>query len=124
MSCVLQAARDDDEGRAIFEPPARLIEENLWRAIRWGAAGELIDLERGACLPARSAFDQLLEWTAPVRSELGIEPQFPALNGAQRQLAAYSEGQSITDVYASTVAQTRQSFGGDQPASPTEVSTS
>ena len=124
VACVMQCARDDDEGRPIFEPPARLIEENLWRAIRWGAAGELIDLARGVCLPARAAFEDLLEWTAPVRSELGIEAQFPALNGAQRQAAAFAEGQSIADVYASTVAQTRQSFEGDQPTSPTEVSTS
>jgi carboxylate-amine ligase len=124
VACVLQCARDDDDGRPIFEPAARLIEENLWRAIRWGAAGELIDLERGVCLPARAAFDQLLEWTAPVRAELGIEPQFPALNGAERQAVAFAEGQSIADVYASTVAQTRQSFGGDKPTSPTEVSTS
>ena len=124
VACVMQCARDDDEGRPIFEPPARLIEENLWRAIRWGAAGELIDLARGVCLPARAAFEDLLEWTAPVRSELGIEAQFPALNGAQRQATAFAEGQSIADVYASTVAQTRQSFGGDQPTSPTEVSTS
>ena len=124
VACVMQCARDDDEGRPIFEPPARLIEENLWRAIRWGASGELIDLERGVCLPARAAFEDLLEWTAPVRSELGIEPQFPALNGAQRQAAAFAEGQSIADVYASTVAHTRQSFGGDPPTSPTEVSTS
>lgn len=123
VACVLQCARDDDQQRSTFQPPARLIEENLWRAIRWGAAGELIDLERGSCLPARAAFDQLLEWTAPVRSEIGIEPQFPALNGAERQAAAFAQGQSIADVYASTVAQTRQSFGGDQPTSPTEVST-
>jgi carboxylate-amine ligase len=124
VACVLQCARDDDDGRPIFEPAARLIEENLWRAIRWGAAGELIDLERGVCLPARAAFDQLLEWTSPVRAELGIEPRFPALNGAERQAVAFAEGQSIADVYASTVAQTRQSFGGDKPTSPTEVSTS
>jgi carboxylate-amine ligase len=124
VACVLQCARDDDDGRPIFEPAARLIEENLWRAIRWGAAGELIDLERGVCLPARAAFEQLLEWTVPVRAELGIEPRFPALNGAERQAVAFAEGQSIADVYASTVAQTRQSFGGDKPTSPTEVSTS
>ena len=123
VACVLQCARDDDDGRPIFEPPARLIEENLWRAIRFGAEGELIDLERGICVPARAAFEGLLEWTAPVRSELGVEPEFPSMNGAQRQSAALAEGMSIADVYASTVAQTQQTFGADEPASPTEVST-
>jgi len=122
VACVLQAARDDDEGRPVFEPPPRLIEENVWRAIRWGAAGELIDLESGLCLPARTAIAQLAEWTAPLRDELGIELQFPVINGAERQAAALAEGQSIADVYASTVELTRQTFGADEPTRATEGS--
>ncbi len=124
VACVLQAARDDDEGRPTFDPPPRLIEENLWRAIRWGVSGELIDLERGSCLPARAAVDQLLEWTTPIRAELAVEPQFPLQNGAERQAEELAKGLSIKDVYASTVAQTRQMFGADPPKSSTEVSTS
>ncbi len=124
VACVLQAARDDDEGRPAFDPPPRLIEENLWRAIRWGVSGELIDLERGSCLPARAAVDQLMEWTTPIRAELAIEPQFPQQNGAERQAEELAKGLSIKDVYASTVAQTRQMFGADAPKSSTEVSTS
>ncbi len=124
VACVLQAARDDDEGRPAFDPPPRLIEENLWRAIRWGVGGELIDLERGSCLPARAAVDQLLEWTTPIRAELAIEPQFPQQNGAERQAEELAKGLSIKDVYASTVAQTRQMLGADAPKSSTEVSTS
>ncbi len=124
VACVLQAARDDDEGRPAFDPPPRLIEENLWRAIRWGVGGELIDLERGSCLPARAAVDQLLEWTTPIRAELAIEPRFPQQNGAERQAEELAKGLSIKDVYASTVAQTRQMLGADAPKSSTEVSTS
>jgi len=124
VACVLQAARDDDEGRPAFDPPPRLIEENLWRAIRWGVGGELIDLKRGSCLPARAAVDQLLEWTTPIRAELAIEPQFPQQNGAERQAEELAKGLSIKDVYASTVAQTRQMLGADAPKSSTEVSTS
>ncbi len=124
VACVLQAARDDDEGRPAFDPPPRLIEENLWRAIRWGVSGELIDLERGSCLPARAAVNQLLEWTTPIRAELAVEPQFPQQNGAERQAEELAKGLSIKDVYASTVAQTRQMFGADAPKSSTEVSTS
>src|SRR5687767_14266653 len=41
-SLVARLARAYDEGRAIEPLPHRLIEENLWRAIRWGLAGELI----------------------------------------------------------------------------------
>ncbi len=122
VACVLQTARDDDEGKPVFEPPPRLIEENLWRAIRWGAAGELIDLQSGLCTPARTAIAQLAEWTAPLRAELGIELQLPVANGAERQSAALAEGQSITDVYASTVELTRQTFGASAPTRATEGS--
>jgi carboxylate-amine ligase len=78
-------ARDVDEGVPFVDPPPRLIEENMWRAIRYGLDGRLIDLERGEEYPAREAIERLAAWTAPVRAELGIEPAFPERNGAQRQ---------------------------------------
>ena len=59
----------------------------MWRAIRYGLDGRLIDLDRGEEYPAREAIERLLAWTAPVRAELGIEPSFPERNGAQRQRA-------------------------------------
>ena len=40
-------ARALDEGRPLPDHPPRLLEENMWRAIRWGMNGELIDLEQG-----------------------------------------------------------------------------
>ena len=57
----------------------------MWRAIRHGLDGELIDLERAEEQPAAEAVERLLAWTAPVRGELGIEVALPELNGAQRQ---------------------------------------
>src|SRR4051795_8457285 len=39
VACVLQAARDEDEARPASDPPRRLVEENLWRAIRFGLDG-------------------------------------------------------------------------------------
>src|SRR5580704_18738782 len=77
VACVAQAARDVDEAVPFTDPPPRLIEENMWRAIRFGLDGRLIDLERGEEYPARAAIERLLAWTAPVRAELGIEPVFP-----------------------------------------------
>lgn len=119
VACVLQAARDEDEGRPIPDIPGRLIEENLWRAIRWGDEGELIDFAAGSPVPARQAIDGLLEWTAPVRDEGSIEVELPGRTGARRQLDALEEGQSIADVYAGTVALTGESYGA---AAPMEVS--
>ena len=51
VACVAQAARDVDEGVPFADPPRRLIEENMWRAIRYGLDGRLIDLERGRGVP-------------------------------------------------------------------------
>ena len=59
-------ARAIDEGEPLAEQPHRLIEENMWRAIRYGLSGELIDLERGEVRPARARLERLLEWVAPV----------------------------------------------------------
>src|SRR6476646_3870027 len=42
-----RCARAYDEGERLPDLPNRLLEENLWRAIRYGLSGELIDLERG-----------------------------------------------------------------------------
>lgn len=84
VACVAQAARDHDEGREFTPLAPRYIEENLWRAIRFGLDGKLIDLRSGEEYPAAAAADRLLEWTAPVRGELGIEPQIPSANATQR----------------------------------------
>ena len=55
-----------DEGEPLRALPNRLIEENMWRAIRYGLSGELIDFDRGVVVPARSRIESLLEWVEPV----------------------------------------------------------
>ena len=87
-ACVAQTALAYDEhgydgsGGPL---PDREIEENLWRAIRHGMGGEMIDFRDGAELvEARAVLDQLLAWTEPARSQLGIKVDLPELNGAQR----------------------------------------
>ena len=84
-ACVAQAAIDHDDGVAFEDPPRRLVEENFWRAIRYGLDGKLIDLERGEEFPAAVVTDRLLAWTAPARAALGVEAALPSENGAQRQ---------------------------------------
>ncbi len=110
VACIAQAVRDVDE-RAPFEDPApRLIEENMWRAIRFGLDGRLIDLDRAQEYPAREAIERLLAWTAPVRAELAIEPVFPEHNGAQRQRRMIDAGASREEVFAASVNETRASY--------------
>ncbi len=120
VACVAQAARDLDSGLPFEDPPRRLIEENVWRAVRYGLDGELIDLERAETYPAREAADRLLEWTAPARAELEIEIAFPSLNGAQRQRRMIEKGMSPVEVYRAMVAQARETY----PAGEVEVTSS
>jgi glutamate---cysteine ligase / carboxylate-amine ligase len=120
VACVAQAARDEDEGLPFTDLPRRLIEENLWRAVRYGLDGEFIDLERGERYPAAATFERLLEWSAPVRSEMGIDVVLPPLNGAQRQRRMSQGGMSLGEVYAASVAETRDTYA-QSIGSPAEV---
>ena len=110
VACIAQAARDVDDGVPFSHPPPRLVDENFWRAIRFGLDGRLIDLERRLEYPAREAIDRLARWTAPVRAELGIEPSFPERNGAQRQRQLIDAGATREEVFAAAVEETRQTY--------------
>jgi carboxylate-amine ligase len=109
-ACIAQAAIDHDEGAAPPLAPQRLVDENLWRAIRYGLDGRMIDLERGEEFPAAALPDRLLAWTAPARTALGIDPAFADRNGAQRQRDALEAGASIEEVFAAEVATTQSSY--------------
>jgi carboxylate-amine ligase len=110
VACVAQAARDVDEGAAASALPGRLIEENLWRAIRHGLDGELLELPSGEPFAAAETVERLLAWTGPARAELGLEVALPQANGAQRQRAMLASGRELREVYAATVAQTRETY--------------
>jgi glutamate---cysteine ligase / carboxylate-amine ligase len=112
VACVAQAARDVDDGVPFEQLPGRMIEENMWRALRYGLDGELLDLERGRPYPAGEALERLLRWTAPVRVELGIDVSLPQLNGAQRQRRMIDASLEMSEIYASTVASTRETYAG------------
>jgi carboxylate-amine ligase len=115
VACVAQAARDVDAGVEIDVPP-RLIEENMWRAIRFGMDGRLIRLTTGEEREMRAVVDDMLAWTAPVRAEHGIgDPAFGDRNSAQRQRALIAEGLSPAEVYAATVRETRATYAQEVP---------
>ena len=60
----------------------------MWRAIRYGLEGRMIDFERREEFDARAIPDRLMAWTAPARAQLGIEPVLPEETGVQRQRRA------------------------------------
>ncbi len=94
-----------DEGEPLPDYPHRLIEENLWRAIRYGLSGELIDLATGDVRPARAHLERLLEWVAPAAEEIGAAPYLtiPSANAAERQIARLAGGATLEEIYAEQV---------------------
>ena len=48
-----------------------LIEENKWRAVRWGVEGKLLDFGRREEVPFSQLVDELLEWIDDVVDDLG-----------------------------------------------------
>ena len=104
-SLAARIARAHDEGEPLPDLPHRLIEENFWRAIRWGLSGELIDFVRGETIPARARLEELAEWVLPVAEEIGAAPllAIPERNPAERQLARLEEGATPREIYAEEV---------------------
>jgi carboxylate-amine ligase len=121
-ACIAQAAMEYDEHgyEGAGAPLAdREIEENLWRAIRHGLSGKMIDFRRGVEVEARETLDSIIDWAEPARSQLGIDLRPPERNGAQRARAALEAGASIEDVYRDAVAETRRTYtGAEQAAEP------
>jgi glutamate---cysteine ligase / carboxylate-amine ligase len=109
-ACIAQSALDYDDGRLGTPLRQREIEENLWRAIRHGMDGRMIDYERRAEIPTREAVERLVAWTAPARESLGIDVSIPEANGAQRAYRALASGASIREIFKDSVAETHRTY--------------
>jgi len=120
-ACIAQTALDYDEhgydGKGAPQAD-REIEENLWRAIRYGAGGRMIDWRRGEEMPTRSLLERVLAWSEPARSRLGLDLSLPERNGAERAREALDSGVSIEDVYRDAVAETRRTYAGARASEP------
>jgi carboxylate-amine ligase len=112
-SLVARVARAYDEGRPVEPLPHRLIEENFWRAIRWGLPGELLDFDRGEPIPARQRLEELVEWVLPVAEEIGAAPYLaiPEQSAAERQIERFEDGATLEQIYAEQV-QATERIGG------------
>jgi carboxylate-amine ligase len=113
VACVAQAAREVDAGETPPDLPHRLIEENMWRAIRHGLDGSLLDLHapRIEPYPAAEALDRLKAWT-------GADITLPELNGAQRQRRMIDAGASPAEVYAAAVRETHATYHQEEERVP------
>lgn len=100
-----------------------LIEENKWRAVRYGLDGKLIDFGKKAECPARDLIREMLEWFLDdVVDELGsreaVEYAFRIMDegsSADRQLAVYQRTGDLNAVVDHLIAETEEGVYDDAP---------
>ena len=109
-ACIVQAALDHDDGRLPKPLRQREIEENLWRAIRYGMDGEMIDW-RGSGGADRPT---------PRSSGCSSGPRRPAMRRGDRRFLRARTARSgpraargrasLADIYREAVAETRRTY--------------
>jgi len=101
----------------------RLLDENRWRASRYGIDGKLIDFGRETEVDARSLLNELLEFVSTEVNELGSEKEMAHIErimregtGADRQLAVWKRTQDMKTVVDHIVAETYEGLNMSRPA--------
>jgi carboxylate-amine ligase len=91
----------------------RLLDENRWRAARYGIDGKMIDFGKEAEADERSLLNELLDFVSTEVKELGSEREMAHIEriiregtGADRQLAAWERTQDMKAVVDHIVAET------------------
>ena len=92
-----------------------LIQENKWRAVRWGLDGKLIDFGKQKEVPVRDLIHELLDFVDDVVDELGSRKEIEYIytileNGtsADRQLKKFEETNDLNAVVDQLVAETME----------------
>jgi carboxylate-amine ligase len=92
-----------------------LIEENKWRAARYGIEGKLIDFGKEAEVPMRELIPELLELVDDVVDDLGSRSAVEYINtmlregtSAERQLRVFQESGDLKEVVRHLVAETKR----------------
>jgi carboxylate-amine ligase len=95
-----------------------LIEENKWRAARWGLDGKLIDFGKREEVPMRQLALELLEFVDDVVDELGSREAVEYVHvvlregtSSDRQLAVYKETGDMASVVRHIVEETKAGIG-------------
>ena len=103
--------------------PTSLLNENKWRAARYGLDGKLIDFPNQREIPTRDAIHELLDFVDDLVDDLGSRHEMnhlrqllesPEGTGADRQLAIYEQTGDLVSVTRWLIQATMQ---GIEPAS-------
>lgn len=109
--------------------PRTLIEENKWRAMRYGLDGYVLDFVRNRRLTMRESIIELLEFVDDVIDDLGTRREInhlrcllthPQGTGADRQIEVYQRTHSIQAVIQYLIEQTAQGLGLDAKEAHTQ----
>ena len=95
--------------------PRRLLDENRWRASRYGIDGKLIDFGRKCEMDERDLLHEMLEFIEPEVDELGSRAEIAHIEriiregtGADRQLMVWERTQDMKAVVDQIVAETNE----------------
>jgi carboxylate-amine ligase len=101
----------------------RLLDENRWRASRYGIDGKLIDFGKETEVEARSLLNELLEFVSTEVNDLGTQKEMAHIErimregtGADRQLAVWERAQDMKAVVDHIVAETYEGLNVSRPA--------
>ena len=101
----------------------RVIDENRWRASRYGLDGKLIDFGRKCEVETRSLIHEILEFIGPEVDELGSQREMQHIEkilregtGADRQLAVWERTQDTKAVVDQIIAETNEGLELEEPA--------
>jgi carboxylate-amine ligase len=94
IQCLVVAlSREIDEGTYLHEYHPMMVQQNKWRAMRYGASAKLVDGPHMTPRSVQQIVDELVELLTPLARELGCEAELasaralPSMTGAARQLA-------------------------------------
>ena len=97
--------------------PRHFIEENKWRAMRYGLDAEIVDFVQERRLSMRESIEELLDFVEDVVDDLGSRREMaylrslledPRGTGADRQIAVYKETNDTLAVTRFLMQQTLQ----------------
>jgi carboxylate-amine ligase len=118
VQCLVVAISEQiDEGTYLSEYHPMIVQQNKWRATRFGAQAQLVDSDDYKQRSVQETIDQLIERLLPTAQRLGCTEELeavgrlPSRTGAEQQLRLYAETYSRRQVVRQMLEQNRSADG-------------
>src|SRR5262249_33520046 len=112
--------------------PRHYIEENLWRAVRYGLDARVTDFALRSTLSMRASIHELLGFVEDIANDLGTSREMrflralldePRGTGADQQIAVYQQSGNVQDVIRLLLEETMRGVEGTVPETLREAET-